>query len=75
VKESEHRRRILNASLAAIGVACTALIVLTGTVYFVERLAVAERESPSPLPPPTDRRIVAVVLVAALVVAIVAAWR
>jgi uncharacterized membrane protein YidH (DUF202 family) len=75
VKESDHRRRILNASLTAVGVACTALIVLIGIVYFVERLVVNRRESPSPLPPPTDRRIVAGVVVAALVVAVVAAWR
>lgn len=75
MKESDHRRRILNASLTAVGVACAALIVLTGIVYVVERLVVNRRESPSPLPPPTDRRIVAVVVVAALVVAIVAAWR
>jgi hypothetical protein len=49
--------------------------VLTGIVYFVERLVVDRRESPSPLPPPTDRRILAVVVVAALVVAFVAASR
>ena len=75
MKESDHRRRILNASLTAVGVACAALIVLTGIVYVVERIVVNRRESPSPLPPPTDRRIVAVVVVAALVVAFVAAWR
>jgi uncharacterized membrane protein YhaH (DUF805 family) len=74
VKESDHRTRILNASLTAVGVACTALIALTGIVFFVERLFANRRESPSPLPPPTDRRIVAVVVVAALVVAFVAAW-
>jgi uncharacterized membrane protein YhaH (DUF805 family) len=74
-KEPDHRRRIVNASLTVVGVASAALIAITSLVYFVEYVVVHGRESPLPLPPPTDRRIVAVAVVTALVIALFAAGR
>jgi hypothetical protein len=69
---------MLPASLAAVGVACSGLMAVTG-VLFVLELAFAHRSSsPSPLPPPTDRRVLGVLgaaAFAAFVVGFLAARR
>jgi hypothetical protein len=70
-----HHSRVLLASLKAVGVACATLLALAGVLFALELALAHGSSAPSPLPPPTDRRIIGVAALAALALAFLSARR
>jgi hypothetical protein len=65
------RRPVLNALLTGLGVACAALMVMSVVLLFLEALFATQDVMPSPsiFPAPEDRRVVAVLVLAAVAIA------
>jgi cobalamin synthase len=70
VKKFVDQRPVLNALLTGLGIACAALVGMSVVLLFVEALSATRGVMPSPsiLPAPEDRRVVAALVLAAMAI-------
>jgi uncharacterized membrane protein (GlpM family) len=70
VKKFIDQRPVLNALLTGLGIACAALVGMSVVLLFLEALSATRGVMPSPsiLPSPEDRRVVAALVLAAMAI-------